>query len=143
MSSGHQVLLVRPWDEQMSGSSCCGRLGGIGSEFGNADDFAPQRRDMEVMGVVYRALRQVLPADVELTVADPRNTFWLVPHLMRLGWRRGLRGRALLQEVGRGTSTTAVVVDGRAVAWGHLPGTEALVGLVLAELHHPGERMSR
>lgn len=57
----HQVVLVRPWDQQMSGSGCCGRLGGLGNELGNEEDFAPQRCDMESMGVVYRALRGPVP----------------------------------------------------------------------------------
>ncbi|MDQ3732909.1 MAG: hypothetical protein M3400_02740 [Actinomycetota bacterium] len=133
----HQVLLVRPWDQQMSGSGCCGRLGGLGDELGNEEDFAPQRCDMESMGVVYRALRSALSSDVEMTVVDPRNTVWLVPWLLRRGWARGLRGKMLLREVRRGTSTTAVVVDGRTVAWGQLPGTAQVVDLVLAELYGP------
>lgn len=133
----HQVVLVRPWDQQMSGSGCCGRLGGLGNELGNEEDFAPQRCDMESMGVVYRALREALSPDVEMTVVDPRNTFWLVPFLLRKGWARGLRGRTLLREVGRGTSTTAVVVDGRTVAWGQLPASGSIVDLVLAELYGP------
>ncbi len=133
----HQVLLVRPWDQQMSGSGCCGRLGGLGDELGNEEDFAPQRCDMESMGVVYRALRGALSSDVEMTVVDPRNTVWLVPWLLRRGWARGLRGKMLLREVRRGTSTTAVVVDGRTVAWGQLPGTAQVVDLVLAELYGP------
>lgn len=137
MSLAHQVLLVRPWDQQMSGSGCCGRLGGLGNELGNEEDFAPQRCDMESMGVVYRALRAALSADVEMSVVDPRNTVWLVPWLLRKGWARGLRGRALLREVGRGTSTTAVVVDGRTVAWGQLPSSAEVVDLVLAELYGP------
>ncbi len=141
MTSGHHVLLVRPWDQQMSGSGCCGRLGGASSELGGADDFAPQRSDMESMGVVYRALRGVLPADVEMTVVDPRNAVWLVPRLLRDGRARGLRGRALWREIKRGTSTTAVVVDGLAVAWGQLPGCDELVGLVLAALDEPGRRV--
>ncbi len=133
----HQVLLVRPWDQQMSGSGCCGRLGGLGNELGNEEDFAPQRCDMESMGVVYRALRGALSPDVEMTVVDPRNTVWLVPWLLRKGWARGLRGKMLLREVRRGTSTTAVVVDGRTVAWGQLPGSAQVVDLVLAELYGP------
>lgn len=141
MSPRHHVLLVRPWDQQMSGSGCCGRLGGGGNELSGADDFAPQRSDMESMGVVYRALRGCLPADVEMTVVDPRNVVWLVPRLLREGRARGLRGRALWREVRRGTSTTAVVVDGLAVAWGQLPGCDEVVGRVLAALDGPGRRV--
>lgn len=141
MSPAHRVLLVRPWDQQMSGSGCCGRLGGAGNELGDADDFAPQRSDMESMGVVYRALRGALPADVEMTVVDPRNAVWLVPRLLRDGWARGLRGRGLLREVQRGTSTTAVVVDGRAVAWGVLPPCDEVVDRVLVELNGPRRRV--
>ena len=137
MTRPHHVVLVRPWDEQMSGSGCCGRLGGVGTVLGQADDFAHQRGDMESMGQVYRALRAVVPDDVELTVADPRNAVWLVPRLLRDGWARGLRGRQLLREVHRGTSTTAVVVDGLTVAYGHLPSTAEVVERVLAELRAP------
>lgn len=134
--SSHHVLLVRSWDEQMSGSGCCGRLGGLSNELGRAGDFAPQRCDMEDMGHVYRALRGVLPADTELTVVDPRNAVWLVPQILRQSWGRGLRGTQLLREVHRGTATTAVVVDGLTVVWGHLPPVDEVVRRVLDGLDH-------
>lgn len=118
----------------MSGSGCCGRLGGLGNEISQAGDFAPQRADMVEMGAVYRQLREDLPDDVELTVADPRNNVWLVPRLLRDGWARGLRGGDLWREVTRGTSRTAVIVDGKAVAWGHLPDPHEISSRVRAEL---------
>ena len=136
----HSVLLVRAWDQQMSGSGCCGRLGGLSDDLAKAGDFAPQRCDMEEVGVVYRRLRADLPDDVELTVADPRNTIWLVPRLLREGRARGLRGRALWRQVQRGTSRTAVVVDGLAVAWGKLPDAAEISARVRAELARaPGQ----
>ncbi|CAN5142572.1 hypothetical protein BH20ACT5_BH20ACT5_03150 [soil metagenome] len=139
-SRRHHVVLVRQWDQQMSGSGCCGRLGGVGNDLSDAADFAPQRADMEEMGVIYRRLRAELPDDVELTVVDPRNTVWLVPRLLRDGHARGLRGRTLWRQVSRGTSSTAVVVDGLAVAWGALPGPDEVLARVRAQLQPPGGR---
>lgn len=139
----HHVMLVRAWDQQMSGSGCCGRLGGESTELGRAGDFAPQRADMEEVGAVYRALRRVLTDDVELTVVDPRNLVWLVPRLLRDGRGRGLRSTELWREVRRGTSRTAVVVDGMAVAWGQLPGPDEVVERVLVALGAPAPPSSQ
>lgn len=137
---GHHVVLVRQWDQQMSGSGCCGRLGGLNDELSDPIDFAPQRIDMEEMGVIYRRLRAELGEDVELTVVDPRNIVWLVPRLLRDGHARGLRGAALWREVRRGTSSMAVVVDGLAVAWGDLPGPDEVLARVMAQLQPPSGR---
>lgn len=135
----HHVVLVRAWDQQMSGSGCCGRLGGLSDDICQPGDFAPQRADMEEMGVVYRQLREDLPDDVDLTVADPRNNIWLVPRLVRYAWARGVRGADLWRQVTRGTSRTAVIVDGKAVAWGHLPDAGEISARVRAELvRHAG-----
>lgn len=136
-SRRHHVVLVRQWDQQMSGSGCCGRLGGVGNDLSDAADFAPQRADMEEMGVIYRRLRVELSDDVELTVVDPRNVVWLVPRLLRDGHARGLRGTALWREVRRGTSSMAVIVDGLAVAWGTLPGPDEVLARVRGQLHPP------
>lgn len=131
----HSILLVREWDQQMSGSGCCGRLGGIGNDLGREEDFAPARAGMEAMGAVYRALRAGLPEDeVELTVVDPRNTIWLIPRIVRDARRRGVRGAALWGEVRRGTANGAVVVDGRAVCTGELPSPDEVLARVRAAM---------
>jgi hypothetical protein len=119
----------------MSGSGCCGRLGGIGNDLGREEDFAPARAGMEAMGAVYRALRADLPEDeVELTVVDPRNTIWLIPRIVRDARRRGVRGAALWGEVRRGTANGAVVVDGRAVCTGELPPPAEVLARVRAAI---------
>ena len=45
----HRIILVREWDSQVTGSGCCGRLGGQNHEFGDAETFAANRREMEAM----------------------------------------------------------------------------------------------
>lgn len=131
----HRVLLVREWDAQHSGSGCCGRLGGADSVLGAAASYAGNRKEMEAMGAVYRALRDALPRDeVELTVVDPRNTAWLLPVLWRDARRRGLGPREAWRQVTRGISYNAVVVDGRVLFSGHVPEPHAAVAAVCAEL---------
>jgi len=89
----HRVLLVREWDQQVGGSGCCGRLNTSSVEAlcDNATSpYARVREDMERVGEIYRALRERLdPAEVELTVVDPRNTVWLLPAIRRDRRKRG------------------------------------------------------
>jgi hypothetical protein len=131
--SRHRVLLIRAWDHQTTGASCCGRLDG-GGEFGDAADFAPTRADMTTMGVVYRSLKASLAADVDVQVVDPRNTTWLVPTLVRDAWRADHHAGYVWKTVRRGTDPGAVVVDGRVVANGLRTDAETVTKMVRSAL---------
>ncbi|MEX2504126.1 MAG: hypothetical protein WD378_04700 [Egicoccus sp.] len=130
--SRHRVLLVRAWDQQTTGASCCGQLDG-GGEFGDAADFAPIRADMTTMGAVYRALTAALP-EVDVQVVDPRNTTWLVPALVRDAWRAQPRAGHVWKTIRRGTDPGAVVVDGRVVANGLRTDAETVTQIVRSAL---------
>jgi hypothetical protein len=131
----HRILLVREWDMQMSGSGCCGRLGGVNHELGEESTYAHNRREMERMGEVYRALKaELFDEDVEFTVVDPRNAIWLVPAILRDGRRRGLSISEILKSVKDGVSYNSIVVDGRVLFSGHIPEPEDAVSAVKAEL---------
>lgn len=132
----HRVVLVREWDEQMSGSGCCGRLGSetvdVLSESA-PDPYARSRGDMERMGAVYRALRDRFGADeVELTVVDPRNTVWLLPTIWRDARRRGLSVPVTLRQLNAATAACALVCDGLVLATDATP--EQAVSAVHSDL---------
>ena len=130
----HRVVLVREWDEQHSGSGCCGRLGGMG-ELGGAVDYAATRATMERMGEVYRALRRELGSGaVDIQVVDPRNTAWLVPVVYRDARRIGLSRRVAWRNVFAATSPSAVVCDGEVLFRGEPPSPDAAVDAVLRAL---------
>lgn len=127
------MLLVREWDEQMSGSGCCGRIGGLGTEFCHPEDFAPVRERMEAMGAVYRALRVALP-DADLTVVDTRNWVWLVPAVVRDGRRTGLSWPEVARQIVRATTPASIVVDGVVVCSGTVPEPDDAVEAVLGRI---------
>lgn len=136
----HRVLLVRQWDQQVGGSGCCGRFSGGTLESlddGNRTDPGPwahARADMEMMGSVYRDLRERYAAgEVDVTVADPRNTAWLVPAVWRDARRRGLGRLAALREAHRATGPRAVVCDGLVLAT-DLTSPDIAVDAVVADL---------
>ncbi len=143
MSTGsptHRVLLVREWDQQTTGSGCCGRLEGGDSEMAGAADFTVTRVQMERMGAVYRALvAELSDADVDIQVVDPRNLTFLVPALIRDAWHHGRSWRNVLHQLRTGVAQGAIVVDGRVVASGEIPRPDQAVGLVLRALEpaHP------
>lgn len=113
----HRVFLVREWDEQMSGSGCCGRLGSEVAQLIDddvEDPYARTRCDMERVGVVYRALCDRFDGDeLEVTVVDPRNTISLLPSVWRDARRRGLSVGAALRQLNAATAACAVVCDGQ------------------------------
>jgi hypothetical protein len=131
----HQVLLVRDWDEQTTGSGCCGRLGGVTTELCGPDDFAETRALMERMGEIYRALRAELPREVcDVQIVDARNMTFLYPGLYRAARRRGRTRGEALRAVAAGVRQGAIVVDGVTVCAGDPPPADVAVDLVLREL---------
>lgn len=132
-----RVLLVRQWDQQVGGSGCCGRFSTAAAESlcSTAENpYAHARADMEVMGAVYRALRERhTDGELEISVVDPRNTAWLLPAVWLDARRRGLSWRAALSQVHRATSTRAVVCDGLVLAT-DVAGPEEAVTVVEADL---------
>ena len=131
----HRVILVREWDAQLAASGCCGRLGGENSELGDAETFAATRCEMEAMGEVYRALRaELFDEDAEVTVVDPRNMVWLVPTILKDARRRGLGIKGVWDNVRRGVSYNAIIVDGKVLFSGRIPPSEVAVAAVKKEL---------
>jgi hypothetical protein len=129
----HRVLLVREWDQQTTGSGCCGRLEGGDSEIAGAADFGRCRDDMEAMGAVYRALRAELPG-IDVEVVDPRNLTFLLPGMIRDARRGGASFAQAVRELRRGCGQGAIVVDGRVVSSGIIPSPDRAVDLVLRQL---------
>lgn len=131
----HRIILVREWDSQVAASGCCGRLGGENTELGDTATFAANRAEMEAMGEVYRALRaELFDEDAEVTVVDPRNMVWLVPTIMKDARRRGLGIKEVWDNVRRGVSYTAIIVDGKVLFSGRIPPPEDAVAAVKKEL---------
>jgi hypothetical protein len=135
----HRIILVREWDAQLAASGCCGRLGGENSELGDKDTFAANRREMEAMGEVYRALRaELFDEDAEITVVDPRNMVWLIPALLRDARRSGLGIKDTWDHLRRGVSYTAIIVDGKTLFSGRIPPVEDAVAAVKKEIEESG-----
>ncbi len=131
----HRIILVREWDAQVTGSGCCGRLGGEGTMLGDTDTFSSNRTEMEKMGEVYRALRaELFEEEVEIAVVDPRNQVWLVPALFRDARKRGLSPREIWRQVRSGVSYNAVIVDGKVLFSGNVPSAEDAVAAARAAL---------
>jgi hypothetical protein len=134
--TAHKVILVREWDAQVTGSGCCGRLGGRDTALGDPPEaFAHNRRETEAMGGIYQALRAGLRGrDVEITVADPRNTAWLPPALFLDARRHGLSPREIWATVTSGVSYNSIVLDGRVLFSGRIPTPGEAVAAVEAGL---------
>lgn len=101
------VILVREWEQQLSGSGCCGRLEGDWLDGSGARLFAERREIMERMGPVYREIKRHYGTTVEVLVIDPRNQISLIPRLLRDFWRYRVGFREALKTL-TGLSTTVV-----------------------------------
>lgn len=132
-AAAHRVLLVREWDQQLTGSGCCGRLEGGEAELSARAEFSRTRADMEAMGAVYRALRRELPG-VDVQVVDPRNLTFLLPGVLGDARRHGLSWKDAWREIRRGSGQGAIIVDGRVVSSGEIPAPDVAVDLVLRAL---------
>jgi hypothetical protein len=122
------VILVREWEQQLTGSGCCGKLEGDFLGCGDDAVFAERRAVMERMGPVYRAIRSRFGDAVELQVIDPRNASLLFM-LVRDFRAFGVGLRAALATL-FGLPKQGVIVNGRLVDRTAQPDVERIVALV-------------
>ncbi len=122
------VILVREWEQQMSGSGCCGRLEGDFAMCGDERVFAERRAVMEGMGPVYMMLRERFGDSVEVQIVDPRNIsllFLLIRDFRAFRVGLGASLRTLLRLPKQG-----VVVNGRLVDRSARPDLERVAEVV-------------
>jgi hypothetical protein len=128
-----RVVLVRgPRAAVGGGGGCCSGDVRPFDEGGSHLHAAAAARDAETE--LYRALRTVLPPEVDLQVVSPSNWLWLLPELVAGGRRQGLRGGQLLASVRAGMAVSSLLVDGRVLFSGGLPPPARAVAAVQAEL---------
>jgi hypothetical protein len=113
------VILIREWEQQMSSSSCCGRLAGDLLSWTTEGEscFPERRRAMEQMGRIYRSAREQYGENAEVRVVDPRNLLSLIPLLLRDFRRYRVGVRTALRTIS-GITVASVVVNGRLVPAG-------------------------
>jgi len=119
---------VREWEQQLTGSGCCGKLEGDFLGCGEAAVFRDRREMMERMGQVYRAIRDRFGDAVEVQIVDPRNA-GLILMLARdfFAFRPGLR--AALGTLAR-LPKQGVIANGRLVDRSEHPDPERIVVLL-------------
>lgn len=146
------VIFVREWEQQMSSSGCCGRVEGDfldfgrpgGSDPGRREEpevggggaphvsrervrvFAERRKEMEEVGVLYRAVRDRFGDDVDIRVVDPRNLLSLIPILWQEGGRHGVPVGETLRSMLR-LSVNMLIVNGRIVGRNDWPDAGELL----------------
>lgn len=119
MRTRPSVILIREWEEQISGSGCCGRLGGDFLTRQGEPAFRERRACMEAMAPLSRTLRERFGDAIELQVLDPRNPALLFL-LLRDFWAFRVGLVEALKTIGR-LPVQAVVVNGRLVSGGEWP----------------------
>lgn len=127
------VLLIREYDQQLSGSGCCGRVEGDFARCDGEPVFAERRAIMERMGSVYRALKADFgETEVDVQIIDPRNA-GLIFLLVRDFWAFGVGVRSALATLFR-LSTHGVVVNGRLADRTAHPDPERIAEIVDEQL---------
>jgi hypothetical protein len=132
------VILIREWEQQLTGSGCCGKLEGDVVVCPEGRVFADRRAMMERMGAVYRTLKSRFGDAVEIDVVDPRNAglfFFLLRDFRAfgVGFRDAL---ATLFKIPK----QAVVVNGRIADLTEFPDPRRIGDFVEAEMRRPGPR---
>ncbi len=119
MRTRPSVILIREWEEQLSGSGCCGRVEGDFLAHKGEPTFRERRACMEGMAPLSRTLRERFGDAIELEVVDPRNSFLLFL-ILRDCWAFRVGFVEALKTIGR-LPVQAVVVNGRLIARGEWP----------------------
>ena len=128
MRTRPSVILIREWEEQLSGSGCCGRVEGDFLALRGEPVFRERRRCMEAMAPLSRTLRERFGDAIELQVVDPRNAF-LVFLLIRDFWAFRVGFFEALKTTTR-IPIQAVVVNGRLVSRGEWPDPPEVVQIL-------------
>ena len=140
MRSKPSVILIREWEAQLTGSGCCGRVGGDFLAPNGERTFRERRACMEGMAPLSRTLRETFGDAIELQVVDPRNAF-LIFLLLRDFWAF----RVGIVESFKTISTItiqSVVVNGRLVSRGEWPDPSDVVQVLaddVASQHSPNQ----
>lgn len=119
-----RVLLIRPWDMSDGvGAGCCsgGSTKGLCVDPSHHQPGAEphaERASWQPLAAVYLALREGLPADVDVEIVDPRNHLYLLPTLAAQARRRGLGWWAALRAALRAPGYAAIIVDGVTISSG-------------------------
>lgn len=124
------MVLVREWDQQMSGSGCCGRLEGEMTDYGGEKVFSERRAVMEQMGEIYRALLEAFPDQIEVEVIDPRNLIAYMGLFLRGQKMRNATWRDKIHQFAQGLSRCAVFVNGELLFSGGVPTAEEVIAAV-------------
>ncbi len=119
MRTKPSVILIREWEQQISGSGCCGRLEGDFLTRAGEPAFRERRACMEAMAPLSRTLRERFGDAIELQVLDPRNPAFLFL-LLRDVWAFRPGFVEALKTIGR-LPIQAVVVNGRLLSRGEWP----------------------
>jgi len=132
------VILIREWEQQLTGSGCCGKLEGDVVVCPEGRVFAERRAVMERMGAVYQAIKSRFGEAVEIDVVDPRNAglFFILLgdfRAFRVGFRDAL---ATLFRIPK----QAVIVNGRIADLTEFPDPRRIGDVVEAEMRRPGPR---
>ena len=128
MRTRPSVILVREWEEQLTGSGCCGRVEGDFLTHRGESTFRERRACMVAMGPLSRTLRERFGDAIELQVLDPRNPA-LMFLLLRDFWAFRVGLVEALKTIGR-LPVQAVVVNGRLVARGEWPDPSEVVEIL-------------
>lgn len=122
------MIIVREWEQQLTGSGCCGKLEGDFLGCGEDAVFRERRALMERMGPVYRAVRERFGEEVDLQVIDPRNAGLM---LMLLRDFRAFRvGVRVALATLFGLPKQGIVVNGRLVDRSEYPDPERIAAVV-------------
>ena len=128
MRTRPSVLLIREWEEQTTGSGCCGRVEGDFLTHKGEPTFPERRACMEAMAPLSRTLREKFGDTIELQVVDPRNPA-LIFLLLRDFWAFRVGFIEALKTIGL-LPVQAVVVNGRLLSRGEWPDPPEVVRIL-------------
>ena len=123
------VILIREWEQQLSGSGCCGRVEGYFLSRDGQSAFPERRACMDAMGPLYLALRDRFGDELELHVVDPRNSLSMIFLLLRDFWAFRVGVGDALKTISR-LSIQASVVNGRLVSHGEWPDPMEVIRII-------------
>ncbi len=128
MRTRPSVLLIREWEEQTTGSGCCGRVEGDFLTREGEPTFRERRACMEARAPLARTLREKFGDSIELQVVDPRNPA-LIFLLLRDFWAFRVGLVEALKTIGW-LPVQAVVVNGRLLSRGEWPDPPEVVRIL-------------
>jgi len=133
MSSNHKLnslIFIRENEGQLTGSDCCGKMGGDWRVENDQPIFEEQRKVISTIAPLFLAIKDRFKDRIEISNVDPRNQLFLFPKIFADFLRHKRFSFAVFRSLFMMYRLPAIIFNGELKYSGVLPSESELIVLL-------------